>query len=167
MIASLISIPVMFLLSVLQSTAISRIMLLNGTADLILLAVAAWGVKERGYNGFLWALVGGLFMSIQTAMPFYVPVISYLFVAVLAKMMFRRIWQSPIIMLIIVVLAGTIFSQGISLLYLQISGFNVNFLECIRSISLPTMLLNFFFIFPMYVAMTDLREWIMPEEEYE
>ena len=81
MIANLISIPVMFVLSVLQSTAISRITLINGSADLVLLTVAAWGVKERGFNAFVWALVGGLFISISSAMPFYIPILTYLLVA--------------------------------------------------------------------------------------
>jgi len=167
MFANFISIPVMFVLSVLQTTAISRLNLIHGSADLVLLAVAAWGVKEKGYNTFFWALVGGLFISIQTAMPFYIPVISYLFVALLARLMFGRIWQSPIIMLIVVVMAGTIIQQAVSILYLQVTGFNVDILTSVQNITLPSLLLNFFFIFPMYVLMTDLRKWVLPEEEYE
>jgi len=167
MISNFISIPVMLILSVLQSTAISRITLINGSADLILLAVAAWGVKERGYNAFVWALIGGLFIALITAMPLYIPVISYLFVALLAKLLFGRIWQSSIVMLIIIVLAGTFFQQTLSILYLQINGVNAGFLDSIQKFTLPSMLLNFFFIFPMYVFISDLREWVNPGEDYE
>jgi cell shape-determining protein MreD len=167
MISNFISIPVMLILSVLQSTAISRITLINGSADLILLAVAAWGVKERGYNAFVWALIGGLFIALITAMPLYIPVISYLFVALLAKLLFGRIWQSPIVMLIVIVLAGTFFQQTLSIFYLQINGVNADFLESIQKFTLPSMLLNFFFIFPMYVFISDLREWVNPGEDYE
>jgi len=41
MLTNLIAIPVMLILTILQITAVSRIVLFNGTADLVLLAVAA------------------------------------------------------------------------------------------------------------------------------
>lgn len=167
MTAYLIPIPVMLILSVLQSTAISRIVLINGSADLMLLAVAAWGVREKGYNAFLWALVGGLFNAIITAMPAYIPILSYVFVAFLARLLFGQVWQSPIIMLIIVVLVGTMFQHIISILYLQTAGFDAGFMTSLQNITLPSLLLNFFFVFPMYVVITDLRRWLIPEDDYE
>lgn len=167
MIANYICIPIMFVLSVLQSTVISRIALINGSADVVMLAVAAWGVKEKGYNTFVWALVGGLFISIITAMPFYIPIATYLFVALLAKILFGRIWQSPIFMLIAVVFAGTIFEHFFSLFYLQINGAEAGLLAGLQSFTLPSLLLNFFFLFPMYVLISDLRKWVLPGDEYE
>ncbi len=167
MIVNFISIPLMLLLSVLQSTAISRINLLNGSADIVLLAVAAWGVKEKGYNTFVWALVGGLFISLSSAMPFYIPIVTYLMVALLAKVLFGRIWQSPIFMLIVVVFIGTLIEHVMSIFYLQINGINAGIIESLRNFTLPSLLLNFFFLFPMYVLMADLRKWVMPGEDYE
>jgi cell shape-determining protein MreD len=157
----------MMVLSVLQSTAISRLTLLSGSADILLLAVAAWGVKEKGYNAFLWALVGGLFTALITAMPLYIPIISYTFVALSARLLYSRIWQSPIIMLIIIVVTGTIFQHSLSIIYLQTTGSNILFSTAFREITLPSLLLNFFFIFPTYVLMSDLRRWVLPEEDYE
>jgi hypothetical protein len=167
MIANFISVPVMLLLSVLQSTAISRITMINGSADLILIAVACWGVKEKSYNAFIWALIGGLFTALITAMPFYIPIASYLFVALLAKLLFGRIWQSPILMLIIVVFVGTVFQHIISIFYLQINGVNAGLITSLQNITLPSVLLNLFFIFPMYVIMSDIRQWVLPGEDYE
>ena len=167
MFAYLVSIPVMMILSVLQSTAISRLTLLSGSADIILLAVAAWGVKEKGYNAFLWALIGGLFTALITAMPLYIPIISYTFVALAARLLYSRIWQSPIIMLIIIVVAGTLFQHSLSIFYLQTTGSDMLFMTAFREITLPSLLLNFFFIFPTYVLISDLRRWVLPEEDYE
>ncbi len=167
MIANFISIPVMLLLSVLQSTAVSRITLINGSADLILLAVAAWGVKERGYTAFLWALTGGLFISIITAMPFYIPLISYMSVALMAKILFGRIWQSPLFMLIAIIFAGTLIEHLMSIFYLQVNGVELELAQSLQDFTLPSLLLNFFFLFPMYVLISDLRKWVLPGEEYE
>ena len=167
MIANFVSIPIMLFLSVLQTTAISRIILVHGSADLILITVACWGVKEKGYNAFIWALVGGLFIALSTAMPFYIPIVSYIFVALLAKLLFGKIWQSPIIMLIIVVFAGTVFQHLISIFYLQVNGVNAGIIYSLQNITLPSLLLNLFFIFPMYVIVSDLRQWVLPGEDYE
>ena len=111
MAAYLIPIPVMMILTALQSTAISRIQLMSGSADLVLLAVAAWGVREKNYDAYIWALIGGIFMSMITEMPLMIPVISYIFVALLSQLLVGRIWQSPIVMLIVIVIAGTIFQH--------------------------------------------------------
>lgn len=167
MFAHIISVPVMLVLSVLQSTAVSRIILLSGSADIVMLAVAAWSVKERGYKSFVWALVGGLYTALITAFPLYIPIVSYVFVALLAKLLIGRIWQAPIIMLVIVTIAGTLFQHLVSIIYLQTTGSATVFLTAFREITLPSLLLNFFFIFPMYVFMNDLRNWVLPEEEYE
>jgi hypothetical protein len=167
MLANFISIPFMLLLSVLQSTAISRITLLNGSADLVLISVACWGVKEKGYNAFVWALVGGLFTALITAMPFYIPIASYFFVALLAKLLIGRIWQSPILMLIVVVFIGTLFQHILSIFYLQVNGVNAGLLTSLQNITLPSLLLNLFFVFPMYVVISDLRQWVLPGEDYE
>ena len=167
MLANFISIPFMLLLSVLQSTAISRITLLNGSADLVLISVACWGVKEKGYNAFVWALVGGLFTALITAMPFYIPIASYFFVALLAKLLIGRIWQSPILMLIVVVFIGTLFQHILSIFYLQVNSVNAGLLTSLQNITLPSLLLNLFFVFPMYVVVSDLRQWVLPGEDYE
>jgi hypothetical protein len=167
MAAYLFPIPVMMILTALQSTAVSRIQLMSGSADLVLLAVAAWGVREKGYDAYIWALIGGIFMSMITEMPLMIPVISYMVVALLSQILVGRIWQSPIIMLIIIVIAGTIFQHVLSVVYLQTTGANAGFILAMRHITLPSLLLNLFFIFPMYVLIGDLRRWIIPEEDYE
>ena len=167
MAAYLIPIPVMMILTALQSTAISRIQLMSGSADLVLLAVAAWGVREKNYDAYIWALIGGIFMSMITEMPLMIPVISYIFVALLSQLLVGRIWQSPIVMLIVIVIAGTLFQHTISILYLQTTGVNAGFILGMQNITLPSLLLNLFFIFPVYVFISDLRNWIIPEEDYE
>lgn len=167
MFAYIVSIPVMLIFSVLQSTAVSRIQLLSGSADIVLLAIAAWAVKEKGYKAFVWALIGGLFIALITAMPLYIPILSYTFVALLAKILIGRIWQAPIIMLVIVMIAGTLFQHAISIIHLQTSGSQMFFMTAVKEITLPSLLLNFFFVFPMYVLMDDLRHWVLPEEDYE
>ncbi len=167
MLGNIIAIPVMLVFSVLQITAVSRIVLFNGTADLVLLAVAAWGVRERGKNVFLWAFIGGLLISFTSAMPLFTPIIPYMFIALIARLFQDKLWQAPILSLIIVVLIGTLFQHIFSIVVLQFDGVNIGFIESLQKVTLPSLLLNFFFLFPIYVLISDIGKWVFPEENYE
>lgn len=167
MLTNLIALPLMLVLSVLQMTAVSRITLLNGTADLILLAVAAWGVREKSGNVYIWALIGGLLISIITAMPFLSPIIPYFFTAFIARILQKRLWQAPILALIISVVAGTLFQHFFSIILLQFSGIQLGFAESVGNVTLPSLLLNFFFLFPVYVLINDIGNWVTQEDTYD
>ncbi|MCJ7518145.1 MAG: hypothetical protein MUO42_00530 [Anaerolineaceae bacterium] len=167
MLASFLAIPVMLVLSVLQMTAVSRIVLLNGTADLVLLAVAAWGVRERGRNVFIWAFIGGLLISFTTSMPLFTPIVPYMFIALFARLFQNRLWQAPILSLIAVVFIGTLFQHIFNIIILQLNGVNIGLLESLQKVTLPSLLLNFFFLFPIYVLISDLGKWAYPEDNYE
>ena len=167
MLANFIAIPIMLVLTILQITAVSRIVLFNGTADLVLLAVAAWGVRERGKNVFLWAFIGGLLISFTSAMPLFTPVIPYMVIALIARIFQDRLWQAPILSLIIVVFVGTLFQHVFNIFLIQLDGVNIGFVESIQKVTLPSLLLNFFFLFPVYVLISDIGKWVFPEENYE
>ena len=167
MLANFIAIPVMLVLTILQITAVSRIVLINGTADLVLLAVAAWGVRERGKNVFLWAFIGGVLISFTSAMPLFTPIIPYMVIALIARIFQDRLWQAPILSLIIVVFAGTLFQHVFDILLIQLDGINLGFLESVQKVTLPSLLLNIFFLFPVYVLISDIGKWVFPEENYE
>ena len=167
MLTNFIAIPVMLVLTILQITAVSRIVLFNGTADLVLLAVAAWGVRERGKNVFLWAFIGGLLISFTSAMPLFTPIIPYMVIALIARIFQDRLWQAPILSLIIVVFVGTLFQHIFNIVLIQLDGVNLGFIESIQTVTMPSLLLNFFFLFPIYVLISDIGKWVFPEENYE
>ena len=44
----LISFPILLITVILQTTAVSRLPLVNGSADLMLIVLAAWGIHDKG-----------------------------------------------------------------------------------------------------------------------
>ncbi len=58
--AILTAIPVLVLTVILQTSIASRIMLLSGNADLVLLVVVAWGLQERAQGAWIWAVGASL-----------------------------------------------------------------------------------------------------------
>lgn len=149
---------------ILQMTIFSQTSLLSGTTDLILLFFAAWSLQSQVKNAWLWALLSGVVISVISAMPFYAPLIAYLGVVGISKLLQRRVWQTPLLAMFIVTLLGTIFQHIVYVLALQISGAPVSWGQSLDAVILPSILLNLIFALPMYAIVNDLVGRIYPLE---
>ena len=161
------SIPILLVMSVLQMSVVSRIQINNGSADLILLAVAVWGILDRRRSVFFWALFGGIFISFISAMPIFTPIVPYLFTALLTQFFQERVWQAPIISVTVVVFLGTIFQHAFTFFILLLNGLELEWLTVIQAISLPSLFLNYLFLLPVFVIINDIHKWITKEEIYD
>jgi cell shape-determining protein MreD len=156
----------MLFISSFQMAAISRITILDGFADLILITIAAWGIHEKAKDVYIWALIGGFFITMISGLPLFTPVIPYLFIAFLSRVLQVRLWQSPIISLIIIVLAGTLFQHIFIILVIQFNGIDIGWMESLSSVTMPSLLLNFIFLLPVYFLVNDLAGFLLKEESY-
>lgn len=164
---NLIAIPVLFLVVILQSSVISRIYLLSGVADLPLVMLAAWALQENVDSGWHWAIAFGILVGFVSALPWYVPVISYVVVVVLAQILQKRVWQAPLLAMFSVTFLGTVFLNILSYLVLQIGGVNMPFEDVLGLLVLPGVLLNMLLAIPVYTIMRDLSRWVYPTPEAE
>ena len=161
---TLIAIPLLSLLLILQSAVLSRVPLLQGTPDLILLVVTAWALQERVRSAWQWAILGGLLVGYLSILPLAIPLGSYLFATALALAFRRRIWQIPILAMFVVIFVTTVSSQLATGLYLSIIGSRLPWLDVLNLITLPSLILNLLLVVPVYALMKDLAEWLHPEE---
>lgn len=164
MIAHLVCVLSLVVFYILQTSIFSRAALISGTADLILLFFAAWSLQEQVKNRWLWAAIGGLLISIVSAMPFYAPLIGYLGVVGISKLLQRRVWQVPIQAMFIVTLVGTLFQHIVYVIALQINGAPISWGQSLDMVILPSVLLNLIFALPMYAIVNDLVGRIYPLE---
>lgn len=162
--ATLISLPLLGFVLMLQVAIFSNLRILFGTADLVLLAVIAWTLNEKVKNGLVWAAVGGLMVSLISSLPFYPSLIGYILVGVLAELIKRRIWQIPILAMLFVTVVGTILVQIISLAVLQFVGTGLEWIESINLVILPSTLLNLILALPVYLLIGDLVNLVYPAE---
>ena len=109
----LVALPLLILLVILQSAVVSRIPLLEGQADLILLAVLGWSLQERVRGVWFWVLIGGLAAGLASALPFGVLMASYLAAVGLASVLKRRVWKAPFLAMIASVFLGTLILSWI------------------------------------------------------
>lgn len=148
----------------LQTAIFSQANLISGTADVVLLFLAAWSLQEQVKNSWLWTIIAGVLISLASAMPFFAPLIAYLGVISISKLLQRRVWRNPILAMFIVTLVGTIFQHGIYIFVLRITGAVFPFSISVDHIVLPSLLLNLIFALPVYAVVSDLVGRIFPLE---
>ena len=160
----LIAIPFLTLLVIFQSAIFSQVRILHGTADLVLLALIAWPLQEKVRAAWQWTIIGGLMVSLVSALPLGVPLIGYLMTTGLAGMLKQRVWKVPILAMFVVTFIGTLITHGTSLLALLLKGSSIALIEALNQITLPSLLLNLILAVPMYIIVADLAGWLYPKE---
>ena len=164
MIANLVCALSLVVFFILQTTIFSQARLISGAADLLLLFLIAWSLQEQMKNTWLWTVIAGLLVSLVSAMPFYAPLIGYLGVIAISKLLQRRVWRTPLLAMLIVVILGTFIQLTIYVIVLQITGAPIAWAQSLDSVILPSALLNLIFSLPMYAIVNDLAGRISPLE---
>jgi cell shape-determining protein MreD len=161
---SLVAIPILGLAVILQTSIIGRINLLNGSADLVLLILAAWGLQERVPNAWVWGAAAGLLVGFVSGVSWYVYLVGYLAVISLARLLAHRVWQAPLLAMFTVTLIGTLVLLMLTYVertLFEVSlAFNLSFLQII----LPSVLLNLLLSIPVYALIRDLANRLYPAE---
>lgn len=152
------------ILAIIQSTIVSAMPLLNGTADLILLFIVAWALQDRVESAWQWCLIGGLFASLYSALPFGLFIIAYMVCVGIARLLKRRIWKAPFLAMLAATFACTLVVQLISLVARLIMGVNIPLLSALNLVLLPSLLLNLILAIPVFSIMHDMSSWLYPEE---
>ena len=162
--ATLLALPVLVVMLILQSAILSRMTLLHGTTDLVLLAVIAWSLQKRVQTAWLWGIIGGLLVTIASNLPPGVSLASYLLAVGMALVLRQRVWQVPILSMFVATILGTLIIQGLAYLVLRLNGLPLPVLTVINQITLPSILLNLLVAIPIFAIMSDFARWIYPEE---
>ena len=161
---TLLAIPLFIVLGIFQTAVVSRLPLLHGTADLILLVVIAWALQERVRSAWQWTLIASFVVGYLTALNFMIPLIGYLLVTGLALLLRQRVWQVPILAMLAVTFIGTLFINIITAIYLNILGTPLPLIDTLNLIILPSTILNLILSIPVYALVKDFSEWVYPEE---
>jgi rod shape-determining protein MreD len=167
MLRSFIAFPLLGIVAILQSAVISRISLLNGYADLMLVVLAAWGLQVGVESPWQWAVLGGLLVGFISKAPWPTILFGYLFLTLLAQVLQRRVWQAPLLAMFSVTFIGTLVVNLLVYMALQLLGNPMVFGEALGLIVLPSMLLNLLLAIPVFFLMRDLARWIYPSTEEE
>jgi cell shape-determining protein MreD len=162
---NLVAIPILALALMLQSAIISRVTLLTGSADLLLLILVSWALQERVETSWHWAILGSLMVVFVSGLPPLVPFLGYLLAVTLARFIIRQIWQTPLLALFSVTFFGTLIYHLLSYVALRFVGTNLSFGDVLALVTLPSVFLNFLLAIPVHFLIRDLAQWVYPAEE--
>ena len=163
----LVAFPLLALAVILQSAIVSRISLLAGYADLVLVIVIAWALQEGVTTAWHWAFTAGAMMAVVSGMPWGISLAGYLVAVLLAQTLQKRIWQAPLIAMFTVTFIASLFLYSLSFVFLSLLSAPLPFGDTFSLIILPSVLLNMLLAIPIFWVMRDLARWVHPVEEEE
>jgi rod shape-determining protein MreD len=164
MLSILLSIPVLSIAAILQSAVVSRITILQGSADLVLVLLAAYSLQKSVSTAWQWAVVGGLLVDYLSGLPFGIFLFSYLALTAVALILRERVWRFSFLMMLLVVFLGTALSHAAALAVLLFQGVTLNMLQVIQSVTLPSLVLNFMLSLPVYLLLKDTLQQFQSQE---
>jgi rod shape-determining protein MreD len=162
---NLIAVPLLILAFMIQTAVVSRITLLSGAADLVLLILISWALQESVQSSWHWAVLAGLVGAFVSGLPPYVLITAYLLAVLLARYILRIFWQSPILALFSVTFTSTLLLHLITYLTLAFRGAAISPGDVLAIITLPSVFLNFLLVLPVHSVIRDLALWVYPVEE--
>jgi rod shape-determining protein MreD len=152
------------ILAILQSTVVTRMPLLGGSADLILIFILAWALQDRVKSAWQWCIIGGIFASFYSALPLGSYLIAYLLATGVARLVKKLIWKAPFLAMLAATFIGTLIVQITSMISLLIIGVDLPLVTVLNIIILPGLILNLILAIPVFYIMHDMAGWLYPEE---
>jgi rod shape-determining protein MreD len=149
----------------LQTAMVSRITLLGGTADLVLLIVTAWGLQERARFTWILAAAAGLWMGAISGAPWPLYLGIYLVVAGMARFLTRRVWQAPLLaMFAVTFIADILLLSSMYLYRILFENTSLLFAESFLQIILPSVLINLILSVGILPLIRNLAARLYPAE---
>ena len=160
----ILSIPTLGLMAVIQSAVISRLPLIRGTADLMLVVLVAIALQKTVNTAWQWSAVGGLLIDYLSGLPFGVFTFTYLITTGAALVIRERVWRYSFLMQLLIVLLGTLIAHTLAFIIQFLQGGSLNLGEVLQLVTLPSIILNSMLSLPVYILVQDVLEQVTPLE---
>jgi rod shape-determining protein MreD len=161
--ATLVAIPILGILLIVQTAVLNRFPLLHGAADLVMLAVIAWALQKRVKTAWQWGIIGGLLVGFVSGLPFWATIVIYLLAVVIALALRGRVWQAPILAMFIATFCITLLAHFLAIVALRLGGTALPLLQTLNLVTLPSLILNLVLAIPTFYLLTDLAKHLYPE----
>ncbi len=162
--AILMAFVVFIPLLMIQVGILTNLPLLQGYPDLILLAILAWSLQPSVRTAWQWGLIGGILMTLVSAMPLGVYFGAYTLSVGCALLIRRMVWRIPFLTMLTMTIVGTFLTYSLGFLALELLGRELSLGYTFRAIFIPSVLYNLLFAIPIYALIGELAKWIYPVE---
>ncbi|MDL1899685.1 rod shape-determining protein MreD [Anaerolineae bacterium CFX9] len=145
-----LSLPILFVAVVLQSTFVPQARILGGQPDLTFLLVIAWAMHAPFRESIAWAMVGGIMQDLMSAVPTGASALGMIILIYVLDRVREQLVGVGLLTLIGFVLAGTLWQHLVFQGVMLISGFSIRPLSTLTNITLPSMAYNLILMIPIY-----------------
>lgn len=159
-----VGILILAALAVLQSTVLAQFTLLDGRADVVLVAVLCWAMVGRAVDAMVWGLVGGLFLDLYSAIPFASTSIVLILLAYLVSLLRAGFWEANFLLPLGVVLAASLIFHAWDIGILLVLGRSIDFSQAIVRVVIPSTILNLILALPLTQLASTLHRAMFPPE---
>ncbi len=159
--STLIALPVMALLTILQTTALPYFPIFGVIPSFPFLVAITWGLLRGVQEGMIWAFIAGIFMDLFTAAPAGGLALSYT-IAIFAILQIKEVLPENRILIPVGLTAiATVIQWILHTIFLAIFGYNTVF--TLTNTLLPVLLLQSFLILPIYWLFLVIHRAIWPK----
>jgi rod shape-determining protein MreD len=148
-----ISLPILLVAAVIQSTIVPEIRVGNGGPDLILMMVLSWTMLSGLEEGVLWAMVGGILQDLIIGVPTGTTALVLVVIMFLSDLTIGQVGRNNLIFPPIAIAAATIIYQLLLAILLSVLGRPVSIAYMLPYITLPTLAFNLILILPVFRIM--------------
>ncbi|MGB9586096.1 MAG: hypothetical protein ACPL7A_01600, partial [Anaerolineales bacterium] len=120
-------------------------------------------LQKNVTTAWQWGILGGIMMTIVSALPLGVYLICYLILVGMTLLIKKIVWRIPLISMLLVTVVGTFLVLGSSYTFLRITNIQLPLSYSFREIMLPSALLNVILAIPIYAFMSEVAKWLYPE----
>ncbi|MBN1964744.1 MAG: rod shape-determining protein MreD [Anaerolineae bacterium] len=145
-----LSIPVLAVAVIIQSTVMPEIRLGGAMPDLVYLLVLAWSLLAGFERGVTWALVGGVLQDLVSSLPLGTTALSLVLLTFVLSLLVGQVNPRNLIYPAVIAAGGTVVLHGVTLLVLGIAGQALPFLDTLTYVTLPSLVYNLIVMIPLY-----------------
>ena len=128
--------------AILQSTVLSRPILLDARPDLVLLLVVTFSVVRGVGEGMLGGLIGGFLVDMLSAIPFGTATLGMGLIGLLSGLGDANVYRANFMIPLIAVFLATVFYHSFLMLALQADGRTVQWISTLALQTIPGAALN-------------------------
>ena len=154
----------LFVVTLLQSTVMSRITIVGVHPDLMLMVVTSWSLLRGTQEGMLWALSGGVSMDLLSGARFGLHSLALLIVSFATGFGERAIFRFEILTPVLVIPVATLGYQLALMGGLFLFGWPVAWETYATAVVLPSMLVNTICMPVVYLIVRVLHRHTYREE---
>ncbi len=151
-----ISLPVLLVFVILQSTVVPYFRIAGGGPDLILMVVLSWMMLAGLEEGLIWAIVGGILQDLVTGVPTGTTALALVVIAGLENLVLGPVGKGNLIIPPFVVSVCTLLYQALLAVLLailgrlSILGRSADLGYVLTYVTLPSVMFNVILMLPIF-----------------